>query len=105
MLDPANHVCTTLVGRDVSPRGMLVETHPSLVPGQRVRVAVHTGAGREPIVLEAKVARNDGARGLVMRFVQMRDTHTEALVALVAALSPVEAVRSRQPIHHGNSAA
>jgi hypothetical protein len=57
-----------LLGRDISTGGMRVDPHPGLSVGDRLELALHAGARSEPLVVEAVVQRDDGDRGLVLRF-------------------------------------
>lgn len=57
-----------LVGRDLSLGGMRVDPHPRLRLGAVLQLAVHVRAGESPLVVRARVARDDGPRGLVLEF-------------------------------------
>jgi len=57
-----------LLGRDISTRSMRVESAPDLVVGDKLRLAIHSGADDEPLVVEAEVCRDDGDSGLVLAF-------------------------------------
>ena len=57
-----------LLCRDISVGGMRVEPNDSLVPGDDLLVAVHIGARSEPMVVNARVTRDDGEEGLVLSF-------------------------------------
>ena len=57
-----------LLCRDISIGGMRVEPNDSLVPGDDLLVAVHIGARSEPMVVNARVTRDDGEKGLVLSF-------------------------------------
>jgi hypothetical protein len=57
-----------LLGRDLSTRGMRVDEAPGLRVGDKLRLAIHSGARSEPLVIEAEVYRDDGESGLVLTF-------------------------------------
>ncbi|MCG8589741.1 MAG: PilZ domain-containing protein [Proteobacteria bacterium] len=78
-----------LLGRDLSIGGMRVDANPSLGVGDRLRVAVHTMAGEEPLVLDAHVARDDGGDGLVLVFEDVEAPTREMLAKRIAELPPV----------------
>jgi hypothetical protein len=85
-------VVHSLFGRDLSLGGMSVDPHPLLAPGERLRLALYGSGAREPLVLEARVVRSDGARGLGLRFEEMSPALAERLRALLATLPSVEAL-------------
>lgn len=89
-------VTAVLAGRDLSTLGMRVDPHPEFVIGRRMRVAFYDSVSRGTLEIAAEVVRDDGARGIGIRFVGM-DTDTAArLDQLVAALPAVES------LVHGN---
>lgn len=57
-----------LMGRDISIGGMRIDPNPSLAVGMVLQLAVHAGSRPAPLVLHAQVSRDDGERGLVLRF-------------------------------------
>jgi hypothetical protein len=85
-------VVHSLFGRDLSLGGMSVDPHPLLTPGERLRIALYGSDTKEPLVLEARVVRSDGPRGLGMRFENMSAAMSERLRALLATLPTVEAL-------------
>jgi hypothetical protein len=94
-LDTGNRVCSTLVGRDLSPQGIRVERHEALAAGLQLRVAVHTERGEEPLVVETQVSRDDGTRGLLLRFCQVDETLAAQISYMLARLPSLEATRRR----------
>lgn len=84
---PARRV---LVGRDLSAEGMRVEPHPDLTMGARVRLAVYDTPHAEPLLVNALVVRDDGPRGLALRFEGVPGEIARRLEALVAMLPTVE---------------
>jgi hypothetical protein len=57
-----------LVGRDLSRGGMRVDANLLLLAGMKLRLAVHAETREMPLLLNAVVDRDDGERGLVLRF-------------------------------------
>jgi hypothetical protein len=57
-----------LMGRDLSRGGMRVDPNPLLAIGMTLRLAVHAETRETPLILSAVVDRDDGERGLVLRF-------------------------------------
>jgi hypothetical protein len=88
-----------LLGRDISPDGMRVEAHPELRPGQRLQLEICAAPGQPPIALRARVARNDGAAGVALRFEALSADAARRIEELVARLPAVE------PLQDGECAA
>ncbi|CAG0992097.1 hypothetical protein MYXO_02460 [Myxococcaceae bacterium] len=86
-----------LMGRDLSVGGMRVEPHPSLRPGERLRLAIHADPGAEAWVIGATVLRSDDEGGLALRFDVVSPEVARRLETFVASLPPVEALQ------HGES--
>jgi hypothetical protein len=80
----------TLVARDLSLGGIRIEPGAPLVLGRLVRLAIHTGGRGEPVIVSARVARDDGVRGLALRFEEIEGDGLRRLEQLVARLPPVE---------------
>src|SRR5258706_192259 len=57
-----------LMGRDLSRGGMRIDPNPRLAVGMSLRLAVHAETRDQPLILNAVVDRDDGERGLVLRF-------------------------------------
>jgi hypothetical protein len=81
-----------LVGRDLSARGMRVES-ADLELGDRVHVAIYGEAREEPMLVWARAARNDPDGGIVLLFEDIEPDVARALEALVARLPAVEPLR------------
>jgi hypothetical protein len=62
-----------LLGVDLSAGGIRVEPHPEIALGDRLRIAIYEAISAAPILVDAVVIRDDGARGMVLRF---RDVST-----------------------------
>jgi hypothetical protein len=86
-----------LVGHDLSAGGMRVAPNPALFVGQLLRVALYGSPGETPLVLEARVARDDGERGLVLRFGAASDSAGRYLKKLLDALPVLDGGRSPAP--------
>lgn len=77
-----------LVGRDLSVGGMRVEQHPALTVGDQVKLALSAGSREEPIVVEARVARDDAELGLALQFSKVDEM--ERLEHMVETLPAIE---------------
>jgi hypothetical protein len=88
--DSHEHVQAILTGVDLSTLGLRVEPHPALELGGRVVVAIHDVVGRGSIEIEAEVIRDDGERGVAMKFSSMSADCAARLEQLVAALPSLE---------------
>ncbi len=82
-----------LFGTDLSVGGMRVEWHPGLVRGERVRIALQVPLDVPPIVLRAEVARDDGPRGLVLRFIDVSEGTQLAIRRVLETAVEVESLR------------
>ncbi len=79
-----------LLGRDLAVGGMRVDAHPDLKVGARLRLALYDPTREAPLVVDAVVARDDGARGLGLQFLAISPEIAARLERLVATLPPVE---------------
>lgn len=57
-----------LLGVDLAAGGIRVEPHPEIALGDRLRIAIYEAASGAPILVDAVAIRDDGARGVVLRF-------------------------------------
>jgi PilZ domain len=78
-----------LVGRDISTGGMRVEPNPLLRLGEDFQLAVHVGAA-DPLFVTARVHRDDGERGIVLRFHALSPDGVRLLERMVAERPVVE---------------
>jgi hypothetical protein len=78
-----------LDGRDLSPQGVRVTTHPALALGANLRLSFACEDGSAPVVVDAEVARSDGPRGTVLCFDWLDDGARGRLVHLVESLPPL----------------
>jgi hypothetical protein len=79
-----------LLGRDISISGMRVDRDALLVLGQDVRLAIHVTSLDAPLVVTARVHRDEGGRGMLLRFHALSPEETRHLTALVDSLPAVE---------------
>lgn len=79
-----------LMGCDLSAGGMRVEAHPTLVVGERLRLAIYAEPNAAPWIVGASVVRNSGGAGLGLRFDVLPPDVARRLEAFVATLPPVE---------------
>lgn len=77
-----------LIGRDLSVGGMLVDTHPELTIGKTLRIAVHLNDGSATV--RARVLRDDGSRGVALRFVDVTKGDEELLLKMIHGSPRVE---------------
>ena len=82
-----------LFGTDLSLGGMRVEPHPRLVRGTEVQLALQPPGGAPTVKLSAEVARDDGERGLVLRFIAPSPAVLLALERMLDAASEIERTR------------
>lgn len=76
---------TLLRARDVSEHGMRVDPNPHLPRGIRLTVAIPVGPREEPVVVEGQIVRDDGDRGLAIRFDPLRGESLRRLRTLIAS--------------------
>lgn len=81
-----------LVGRDLSRGGMLVEPHPALHMNELVTIALAGAARSEPVRVSARVVRDDGERGMALRFEQVERGGEARIDALIAELPAIESL-------------
>ena len=79
-----------LVGRDLSSGGMRVDPHPALNVGDELRIALSLGAREEPLVIDAKVIRDDGPQGMAIGFKDVEDP--DRLSQMVETLPSIESL-------------
>lgn len=79
-----------LMGRDISLGGMRVNPNPLLVVGQDVRLAIHVRDQDLPLVVTAKVHRDDGERGIVLRFHRLEPASSRLLDRMLETLPVTE---------------
>ncbi|MGI9591635.1 MAG: PilZ domain-containing protein [Myxococcota bacterium] len=81
-----------LLGRDISLGGMRVSPHPDVRLGDELTISVHVRAREKPLVLQARVARDEGENGLVLQWSELSADARHYLTRMVEFL-PVIATR------------
>ena len=79
-----------LLGCDLSMEGMRVARDPQLEVGNELQIALHCRPGEVPLILCARVDRDDGERGLFLRFQGVGDEERKFLAAMVSDLPALE---------------
>lgn len=87
----------SLVGSDLSKKGMRIRSEPSLGVGHELKLVLYCTASIPRILVKAVVARDDGAGGLFLRFRAISKTATANLDKLLASLPGVESKASDEP--------
>jgi hypothetical protein len=96
-LDPVTHVARdVLFGTDLSMGGMRVEPHPRLTRGAQLLLALQPPGGGPPVTVRAQVARDDGERGLVLRFTSLAGAARDAVQAMLDTAAEVERTSGAQ---------
>ncbi len=80
-----------LIGRDISQGGMRVEPHSEVSLGDDLQIALHLRAREEPLIVQARVARDDADDGLLLRFHDLSESAESYLRRMVNFL-PIIAV-------------
>jgi hypothetical protein len=75
-----------LIGRDLSSGGMRVRPDPDLEIGDVIKISVHGHPGQPAIMVKARVMRDDGDQGMVLRFDELRRSIQRRLEEMVANL-------------------
>jgi hypothetical protein len=84
-----NEAARVLIGRDLSVGGMRIDRTPGLGVGDMLRVALHVRPDGQPLVLSARVRRDDGDAGLALRFVDLNPAARLCLEEMVDALPAI----------------
>lgn len=79
-----------LTARDLSVGGIRIEPASYLAVGQQVRLAIETGGRGEPVIVTARVSRDDGRRGVVLLFESIEGDGSKRLEQFVSRLPPVD---------------
>jgi len=79
-----------LLGRDLCAGGMRVDPHPDLRVCDEVRLALHLGVCPEPLLVRARVERDDGENGLVLVFHELGPDDRSELERVLSLLPVVE---------------
>lgn len=79
-----------LMGSDLSPRGMQVQPESRLRIGLRLTLDLYGHGDIPPVRLEARVARDDGERGLFLEFVNLWPGASALIQRLIGKLPLLE---------------
>jgi hypothetical protein len=91
-----NSGADVVLGSDLSLQGIRLAPHEGLAVGSRLTLALHGSSRGAPLLLEADVVRDDGERGLGLRFVLLSPADKDELARLIAELKPIESLRDRE---------
>jgi hypothetical protein len=86
-----------VLGRDLSPGGMRIEPTQKLALGESLRLALHLDPGRDPLVVAARVERDDGPEGLLLRFPELPPSAAAYLSGMLARLPRLSAWNEAEP--------
>lgn len=81
---------SSVVGRDLSCSGMCIERQPGLAVGDTVRLALSGAVREEPVVVQGRIVRDAGEKGLGLEFTEV--TEPRRLEALVRSLPQIESL-------------
>jgi c-di-GMP-binding flagellar brake protein YcgR len=82
-----------LLCRDLSAGGMRVEPVDGLEVGAKLDLAIQVSAREEPFLVETTVLRDDGERGLALRFDWISPESQRRIQALVESLPAIESLQ------------
>jgi hypothetical protein len=80
-----------LLGIDLSPGGVRIEPHPELALGDRVRLAIYDGASGATHVVAAEAIRDDGANGILLRFLDLSEDAAREIARMVEGEPQIQA--------------
>jgi len=89
-VDEDARVVQALLGRDLSVNGIRVVRQLGLGLGNKLRLALFDTSLREPLILGAEVARDDGGSGLFLRFVDLPAETTARIEDIISRLPAIE---------------
>lgn len=81
-----------VLGHDLSAEGIRIARQPGLVVGQRLALGLYGAAGGAPLVIEATVVCDHGARGLGLAFQGVKPEQRRHLENLLRTLAPLESL-------------
>lgn len=82
-----------LLGRDLSLGGIRVEPNDVLAVGDRTQIAIQGAAREEPFMIEARVVRDDGERGMALKFEPSDEALRGRIQALLESLPSFESLQ------------
>jgi len=81
-----------LIGRDLSTGGIRVEATDRLELGMSVQLAIHIKAGEAPLVLSARVERDDGDEGFALQFSGLSGNQEAYLRTMLASMPTLSSI-------------
>ena len=81
-----------LLGRDLSPGGIRVEPNAVLAVGDDIQLAIHGSSREEPFLVDARVVRDDGERGMALQFESLDPEARVRLESLIESLPAIESL-------------
>ena len=81
-----------VLGHDLSADGIRIARQPGLRVGQRLALGLYGASGGAPLVLEAEVVCDHGARGFGLVFRDVQPEKRRQLEELVETLTPLESL-------------
>jgi len=93
VIELGDEASRVLMGRDISIGGMRVDPNPNLRLGEDLRLAIHLGDREAPLVVGARVHRDDRERGMVLRFHELSAEASRYLNRTVDTLPLVDPER------------
>lgn len=92
LISRADQKPCVLIGRDLSVGGLRVEATDRLELGLNLQLAIHVKAGEVPLVLSARVERDDGDEGFALQFSGMSGSQEAYLRSLVASMPTLSSI-------------
>ena len=78
-----------LIGRDLSMGGMRVDPAPGVNVDDELRIALHVPDSPQPLVVSARITRDDGEAGMALQFVDLTDLARECLEGMIHSLPSI----------------
>ena len=86
----SERVRVVLFARDLSVGGVRVDPHPNLRLGDRFQLALYNAFFSESVVVDAEVLRDDGERGIVLRFLDTPEHTTRKIDRILERSGEIE---------------
>ncbi|HTO56000.1 MAG TPA: PilZ domain-containing protein [Myxococcota bacterium] len=81
-----------VLGHDLSADGIRIARQAGLAVGQRIALGLYGNGAGQPLVIEAEIVRDYGARGFGLVFRGLKPEQREQLTQLVETLAPLESL-------------
>jgi hypothetical protein len=95
----SEQVRQVLFARDLSVGGVRVDPHPDLQLGDRFQLALYNAFFSEAIVVDAQVLRDDGERGIVLRFLDTSEHTARKISRILEGGGEIERCNSPGEVH------